>query len=76
MSGDDEVGQHIISINKPGPQDFFPLKIKKRTGSNIHTRNHPRYNPPSEPFIPVSKITPQLQLLGVMLKKGEGGGGG
>ena len=36
MSGCDEVGQHISSINKPVPQEIFPLeKIKKNTGSNI-----------------------------------------
>ena len=33
MSGDDEVGQHIRSINKPGPKDiFFHRKRKKRRG--------------------------------------------
>ena len=39
--GYDEVGQHISSINKPGPQDIFVgWKRKNKMGSNIHTINH------------------------------------
>ena len=33
--------------------------------SNIHTRNHVKYNPPGNPFNPVVKSTPQLQWLGI-----------
>ena len=42
VPGDDYMGQHINSINNPGPQVFFLLEIKKgkKTGSNKHTRNH------------------------------------
>ena len=36
MSGDDEVGQHIISINKPGPQEILSIK---KMGTNIHKIN-------------------------------------
>ena len=37
MSGCDEVGQHISSINKPVPQEIFSVgkDFKKNTGSNI-----------------------------------------
>ena len=37
-TGDNERVQHINPINKPGPQDIF--FYKKKTGSNMHKRNH------------------------------------
>ena len=63
-----EMGQHIISINKPGPQDIF-AHLKKDTGSNIHTINISWYTTPSKPIILVMKSTPQLQLLGILFQK-------
>ena len=30
MTGDSDAGKHIRPINKPGPQEFFPLKKSKK----------------------------------------------
>ena len=38
VSGDDDVGKYIRSINKLGLKIYF--SVEKNTGSNIHTRNH------------------------------------
>ena len=60
MTGDDDMGQHIIPINKTGPQDIFIRK--KKTVAVMCTRNHVWYTPPLKPFIPVVKSTPQPQV--------------
>ena len=41
MPGDDEVGKHIRSINKPLTLEMFVRwKRKKKIGSNMRTRKH------------------------------------
>ena len=39
IPGDDEMVQHIILINKPGPQYIF-ISLEKEMSSNMYTRNH------------------------------------
>ena len=64
MPGDADMDEHIISFNKPEPQDIF-VHRKDLKISNIRKRNLAWYNPPKNPFIQGVNSTPQIQLLGV-----------